>query len=58
MCVVCRRRDGRYMVLGCWGRKNIEHRLWLSEKRRWSWWCGCYGEGGAVYKANRSKKDK
>ena len=31
---------------GCWGRKEIYAVVVL--KGRWSWWCGSYGEGGAV----------
>ena len=27
-------------------------------KRRWSWWCGSYGEGGAVLKGGGTKMGK
>ena len=33
------------MMLGMKGRS---YELWFSVKRRWSWLCGSYGEGGVV----------
>ena len=34
-------------MLGCWG-EGKEIKVVVFWKRRLSWWCGSYGEGGAV----------
>ena len=30
------------------GMKGRRYKLWCSGRRRWGWWCGSYGAGGAV----------
>ena len=53
-----RKKSDSFVLHAGDGYRGKDRSIVMVWKQRWSWWCGSYGEGGAVEKGGKSKKSK